>query len=315
HPFQPVTKNSVYRKDPTLCWGCEDAKWKCDKVTGLCKRCESYIVPCIEWTPDKMVRTTMHYPQEAVPIQSTYEQRSDSPTLGQSVTHIRISQPGAKGKGRVTLPVVYPPTLSNSQVTTKSCEEVYQPRSHFSNTTIATFSCPPSPRSEEDLTGFHYDESRVLDREIQALCSYWNSGTVPSTASGSSNYTTGRPREQVLLHPAPKAKGYIKCFKGPPSPMRLAESSPGSGLRNLTLPTLKPRQRSQKGAISEIYQHAETKDAVGSWIDFSGCDSVSGSEEGEQDAMSKPWLEEGPLTNSRLSRPASSIYSLYLDSS
>ncbi|RPB25005.1 hypothetical protein L211DRAFT_848367 [Terfezia boudieri ATCC MYA-4762] len=119
HTLHSVPKNSVYQKDPTLCWGCEDAKSKCNKVTGICKRCELYIVPCLEWTPEKMVQTPttpVHLPQEVIPIHSNYGQRSDSPTLGQSTTRIRISQPGANGKGKATLPVVYPPILPKSPV-------------------------------------------------------------------------------------------------------------------------------------------------------------------------------------------------------
>jgi len=312
-PLHPVPKNSIYQKEPNLCWGCEDAKSMCDKVTGLCKKCELYLVPCLEWTPDKMVqtpRTTMQCPQE-VPMQGTYGQRSDSPTLGQSATHILISQPGAKGKGRVRLPVVYPP---NPLATAHSehADYVSPPRSHFSNTTIATSSCPPSPRSG-DLTPFHYDDIGVLDKEIQALCTYWNCGTESSATSGGSDYTTERSREQVLLHPGPKAKGYIKCFQGPPSPMRLAESSPGPRPGGLTLPSLNSRQRSQEGAISRIYQHAENQVGIGPWMDLSGHDSI-GPDEGQQGVVSRPWLEESSLTGSRLSRPASSIYSLYLES-
>ena len=190
-----------------------------------------------------------------MPIESAYGERSDSPTLGQSTTHIRISQPRASSKGMVTLPVVYPPILPKSSVTTI--------KPHFSNTTIETSSCPSSPRNEEneaDLASYNYDYTSlgVLDKEIQAPCNHWNSGTESSTTPDSSKYTTDKSREQVLLHPAPKAKGYIKCFRGPPSPMRLAESSPVASPQNLTF---SPRQSSQKGAISGIYQHAESQNA------------------------------------------------------
>lgn len=293
HPLHLVPKESVYQKGLTLCSGC-DTKSKCDKVTGLCKRCELYLVSCLKWTPENMIqtpRTMVYHPQEVVQNQSTCGQRSDSPTLGQSATHLRISQPGAEGKGKVALYV----------------DHVIPPKSHFSNTTIATFSCPSSPKSETDLSPFHYDNSGVPSKEIQELCNYWNGDTESSATSGSRNYTTDRPREQVLLQPAPKAKGYIKCFNRPPSPMRLAESGPNSRPGNLTLPPLNPRQRSQQGAISGIYQHAKNQDVIGSWINFS--DRDSGSEEGQQDAINRASLEEG---GSRLSRPISSIYSLYL---
>ncbi|KAF8455192.1 hypothetical protein BGX38DRAFT_1169605 [Terfezia claveryi] len=165
HTLHPVPKNSVYQKDPILCWGCEDAKSKCNKITGMCKRCELYIVPCLEWTPDQMVQTPttpVYLPQEVIPTYSTYGQRSESPTLGQSTTRIRISQPGANSKGKTTLPAVYPPILPKSPMATAKpqCEDhISQPRSHFSNSTIETFSCPSSPRNEEDLTTFHYDNT------------------------------------------------------------------------------------------------------------------------------------------------------------
>ena len=313
HPLHPVPKNSVYRKSPTLCWGCEDTKSKCDKLTGLCKGCELYLVPCLEWTSDKVMqtpRTTMYHPQEVLQIQ---RQGSNPPTLGQSATQIPISQPGVKG---AALRAVYPPALPNSlPPAVKSDHEghVSPPKPHFSNTTLATFSYPSSPRSEGDLSPFHYDSTGIPGKGIQALGKYWNSGTESTSAiSGSSNCTTDRPREEVLLHPAPKAKGYIKCFNGPPSPMRLAESRPSPSPGSLTLPLLNPRQGSQKGAISGIYQHAEKQDIIGSWINFS--DRDSGCEDNHQNAVDEPLLEEGLLTGSRLSRPISSIYSLYLDS-
>ncbi|RPB26514.1 hypothetical protein L211DRAFT_847149 [Terfezia boudieri ATCC MYA-4762] len=85
HPLHLDPENSVYQNDPTFCWGCEDAKSRCDKKTGLCKKCELYLVPCLEWTPEKMVqtpRTTIHHSQEVLPVHSTCGQRSDSPTLG-----------------------------------------------------------------------------------------------------------------------------------------------------------------------------------------------------------------------------------------
>lgn len=310
HPCHPIPKNSIYQKDPAVCWGCEDAKSQYDKVTGLCKKCELYLIPCLEWTPDKTIqtpRTTIHHSQGGVPIQGTYGQRPDSPTIGQSATHIRISQPGAKGKGRVMLPVIYPSTLPASLVTENSeyGDYVSPPGSHFSNTTIGTSSCR-SLTSEDDIIPFH-DNSGVLDKEIQALCNYWNSGTESSATSSSSNCTTNSPCEQILLHPTPKVERSIRCFMGPPSPGGLTEPCPSSSPGGPTLLSLNARQRSHKGIISGVYQHLENQDAIGD------CDSVSGSDEGQQDVICRLRLEEGPLAGSRLSRPASSIYSLYLD--
>lgn len=286
HPQRPVTRKpvSIYISDG--CWGCEDTKAVRDKATGLCRKCELYLIPCIDWTPEEMIET----PESTSPVHRELRRLSverevvESPTLGESAAYVHIL---GDYKTQNRAPPVN--TIPGTSAIGMNEDYVSPPQSHFSDYTSASLSL-----SGTRIPRVSYDEvvpDEESEEEIQELCKFWHD------IETSSRSLEG---ERLILHPTAKAPGNIKCVLGPPSPERLASKPAVATTGKLAVQgsSLLASRRSQRAAIS--FQ-SDNSVAMGSWLDFHS-----------QKGSAQKWLEE-PKLNTRASRPASSIYSLYLD--
>ena len=225
-PQRLVTKKraSIYISDG--CWGCEDVKAIQDKETGLCRSCELYLIPCIDWTPERMVETPEREEEEV-----------ESPTLGESASYIHII--GSRGAWNPVPPVN---TIPETSILGVKGDYVSLPQSHFSDYTSALSSSSRTRHiSSCDKVILDEEESE----EIQELCRFWYEIEKSFRSSEA---------EQLILRPDSETPGSMKCVLGPPSPERICSKPAIASTGKVALPksgSLASR-RSQKAAISGL---------------------------------------------------------------
>lgn len=277
-PLRPNSRKllSIYKSEG--CWGCEDAKAIRDKATGLCRKCELYLVPCIDWTPEEKAVETLESTSQVhrkLRKPSTGREEEDSPTLGDSEAFVRII--GSR-EMQSQVPRVNTTALGVEE------DNVSPPRSHFPDYTYTSASSRIPHISHSKLTP-DQDEGSDEEVEIQDLCKFWQ--------ELETSFRTPEGQRLTTLHPTAKGPGKMKCIQGPPTPERVSSPKRADAAVVASRNSLASR-RSQGAAISGLCVDSDSSMAMRSWIDFNDQDS-------------------SPELGVESPRPTSSIYSLYLD--
>lgn len=220
--IQPRETVSLLPDQLVVCWGCEDSNAKADRVTGICRECESYFIPCLNWSADKVMDTSRSSSRVAeggeeaqaiagnrdtkpkvlqanyLKLGSDSHEREDSPTLGRYNPHMQRFPESSSSSINLQPPATqylapgFPSGLGIGP------GDGYTPRSHFSKDTIVFFNDSPGA----SLDHFTYD--RYGD---------WRdsfSSTVTSSSEGSTNNSLPHP-QYLTVQTVPKITAELKC--------------------------------------------------------------------------------------------------------